>query len=186
MRWQSLGILAACISVLGCGAKPEPLPPSTEAPAVSPPPAKAIDVRKLTFNVPKGWVIEPSEHFESVVLRGGFAAGHTARVTVEPIPPGQPKSLTEFLALGQEKKLLGRGYLWFETIESGPLDDGFFLIGKTATVFDVDKPPAKAESTGVVVVRTLGGTPVLFRCEWNLTVDWAKQIIQICKSARLP
>jgi hypothetical protein len=151
---------------------------------VVPPPVVLPKLGTLKVNA-AGWQTEylPNENLwyidrpEKIVPGGDIK--YKVRITVTRSP-----TQTEPTELGAYIKFLQKpdegGFIWPQIVQSGNLGDGFYIVAQVRQASDITKN--NNLDTGFIVVRTIGGDRLKFKCH-KVDLVTQQEAIEICKNA---
>lgn len=156
------------------GARPE------DVQKVVPPPVNLPKLSTLQFDVGLGWNREYLSNENKWVIDKRELKNIT-RIYVERSPtqiePATRDAYIKFLQKPDEG-----GFIWPNVIDSGDLADGFYIVARIRQATDVTN--TRDLDTGFVVVRTIGGDRLRFKCHRVLDDATRAEAMEICKAAR--
>jgi len=155
------------------GARPE------DVQKVVPPPVNLPKLSTLQFDVGLGWNREYLANENRWVIDKRELKNVT-RIYVERSPtqtePGTRDAYIKYLQKPDEG-----GFIWPNVIDSGDLADGFYIVARNRLATDVTNTNL---DLGFVVIRTIGGDRIRFKCHRVLDEPSRGEAMEICKAAR--
>lgn len=145
---------------------------------VVPPDEKLPMLGTLQVVLPAGWTREFSSNTNEWFLDKPEAKNLTrVRVTRSPkqIEPATAAEYAKFLLKPDEEN-----FVWPQVTETGMLPDGFFIIAKCRLAADVTNMNL---DTGFIVVRTIGGDRIKFKCHRVIDDAVRQEALEMCKAA---
>lgn len=148
---------------------------------VVPPDENLPKLATLQVNLPVGWTKEFSSNTNEWYLDKAEPKKHLTRVRVSRSPKQiEPATAAEYAAFLKDKPD-EEGFIWPQVMQMGELPDGFFIIGNCRLKADVT---ATHLDTGIIVIRTIKGDRLKFKCH-RLDDDAVRQeALEMCKSAQ--
>ena len=137
-----------------------------------------------TLQVPGGWHSQFDKsfnvwHIDKEVTVSDFGAKRLTRITVSRSPteiePGTLDGYVKFLQKPDEQ-----GFIWPQVQESGAVPDGFYIVAKVRSSYDVT---ANVLDTGLCVIRTISGDRLKFKCI-KLPEELRQEALDLCRGAR--
>jgi len=153
---------------------------------VIPPDENLPKLATLQVTLPAGWKKEFSantnEWFldrpETVTPGGDIKPLTRVRVTRSPkqIEPHSAAEYARFLLKPDEEN-----FIWPQVMQTGMLPDGFFIIAQCRLAADVTSTNL---DTGFVVVRTIKGDRIKFKCHRVVDDAIRQEALEMCKAAQ--
>jgi hypothetical protein len=164
------------------GAQPE------EIQKVIPPAVVLPKLATLQFTPPVGWNSKylENENLWYIDRREQVTPGgdikFQARIVVSRSPKeSEPATLDAYMKFLNKPGGDEGGFVWPQVVQSGNLGDGFFIVAQVRQATDVTKN--NTLDTGFIVVRTIGGDRIKFKCH-KIDLPAQQEALDICRNAR--